>query len=266
MENDGLAGGSDALYDGSNTGGEGQQGGDQGNPAWGEFLNVVPQELHHQVTPILKKWDDGVQERFSKVQSDYAGYKAFKDQGIDPSILQQGHQIYQALQTDPKRVFEALTGAYPELLEGLQQQNPSGQGQQEPTEQDLLQKRLDAMDSQQRQIAEVMIAQHRAEEVARADAALDAEFADMRKKHGAFDEEWVLSKLQVNPRMSVESAVQAYQQFEAGIRQKYAPKPLFMGGGSSGLPGSAPDVKKLSDKDTTNYVAEILRRHAEAQQ
>lgn len=266
MENDGLAGGSDALYDGNQTGGEGQQGSEQGNPAWGEFLNVVPQELHHQITPILKKWDDGVQERFSKVQSDYAGYKAFKDSGIDPAVLQQGYQIHQALQSDPKRVFEALVGAYPDLLEGLQQQNQSGQGQQEPTAEDLLQKRLDAMDAQQRQIAEVMIAQHRAEEVARADAALDAEFADMRKKYGDFNDEWVLSKLQVNPKMTVEAAVQAYQQFESGIRAKYAPKPLFIGGGSSGLPGSAPDVTKLSDKDTTNYVAEILRRHHAAQQ
>lgn len=264
MENEELAGGSDALYDGSQAGGGGQQGSEQGNPAWGEFLNVVPQELHHQITPLLKKWDDGVNERFNKVHSDYAAFKPFKDSGVDPAVLQQGYQIHQALQTDPKRVFEALVGAYPDLLEGMQQQ--SGQGQQEPTAEEVLQKRLDAMDAQQRQIAEVMIAQHRAEEVARADALLETEFADMRKKHGPFDEEWVLSKLQVNPKMSVEAAVQSYHQFESGIRAKYAPKPLFMGGGSSGLPGSAPDVRKLSDAQTTNYVAEILRQHHAAQQ
>ncbi len=262
--NDGLADGSDALYDGNSTGGEGQQGSDQGNPAWGEFLGVVPQELHHQITPILKKWDDGVNERFNKVHSDYAAFKPFKESGVDPAVLQQGYQIHQALQSDPKRVFEALVGAYPDLLEGMQQQ--SGQGQQEPTAEDMLQKRLDAMDAQQRQIAEVMIAQHRAEEVQRADAQLDAELKQMRTTHGDFDDEWVLSKLQANPRMTVEAAVQSYQQFENKVRSKYAPKPLFMGGGSSGLPGSAPDVKKLSDKDTNNYVAEILRQHHAAQQ
>lgn len=263
MENDGLAGGSDALYDGNNTGGEGQQGG-EGNPAWSEFLSVVPQELHHQITPVLKKWDDGVSERFNKVHSEYAAFKPFKESGVDPAVLQQGYQIYNALQTDPKRVFEALTGAYPELLEGIAAQ--AGQGQQEPSTDDMLQKRLDAMDSQQRQMAELMIAQHRAEEVARADAALDAEFASMRTKYGDFNDEWVLSKLQVNPKMSVEAAVKSYVDFESGMRAKYAPKPLFMGGGSSGLPGSAPDVKKLSDADTRNYVAEILRASQQAQQ
>lgn len=263
-DNDGLAGGSDALYDGSATGGEGQQGADQGNPAWSEFLGVVPQELHHQVTPILKKWDDGVSERFNKVHSDYAAFKPFKDSGVDPAVLNQGLQIYNALQSDPKRVFEALTGAYPELLEGLQQQ--SGQGQQEPTADELLQKRLDAMDAQQRQIAELMIAQHRADEVSRADKQLDAEFEAMRKKHGDFNEEWVLSKLQVNPKMTVEAAVQSYVDFENSMKARYAPKPLFMGGGSSGLPGSAPDVKKLSDADTNKYVAEILRLSQQAQQ
>lgn len=261
-----VAGGSEPLYDGSEstTGGEGQQGNDQGNPAWGEFLAVVPQELHHQITPMLKKWDDGVNERFNKVHSDYAAFKPFKESGVDPAVLQQGYQIHQALQTDPKRVFEALVGAYPDLLEGIQQQ--SGQGQQEPTADDLLQKRLDAMDQQQRQIAEVMIAQHRAEEVSRADAQLDREFNEMRNKYGVFDDEWVLSKLERNPNMSVEAAVQSYRQFEDSIKAKYAPKPLFIGGGSSGLPGSAPDVTKLSNAETNNYVAEILRRHAEAQQ
>lgn len=263
-----VAGGSEPLYgegeqDGSNAGGEGQQG-VEGNPAWSEFLGVVPQELHHQITPILKKWDDGVNERFNKVHSDYAAYKPFKESGVDAQILNQGLQIYNALQTDPRKVFEALTGAYPDLLEGLQQQ--SGQGQQEPTAEDLLQKRLDAFDAQQKQMAELMIAQHRAEEAKRADEQLEAEFQEMRKKYGDYDMEWVVSKLQVNPKMTVEAAVKSYVDWEAGMRAKYAPKPLFMGGGSSGLPGSAPDVKKLSDADTNKYVAEILRLSQQSQQ
>lgn len=259
-ENDGLAGGSENLYGGASGG----QQGEQGNPAWSEFLGVIPQELHHQVTPILKKWDDGVNERFNKVHSDYEAFKPFKESGVDPNVLRQGLDIYNALQQDPKRVYEALRGAYPELLEG--EANNSGQGQQEPTAEELLQKRLDAMDAQQRQMAELMLTQHRAEETAKADAQLNAELDAMRKKHGDFNEEWVLSKLMVNPKMSVEAAVQSYTQWESSMKARYAPKPLFMGGGSNGLPGSAPDVTKLNDADVRNYVAERLRQAQQAQQ
>src|SRR4051812_16507541 len=90
-------------------GGEQQQG---NNPAWNEFLEVVPQELHQKVTPLLSKWDSGVQDMVQKVHSQYEPYKQFKDKGIAAEDLQSGIQILNALQNDPENTFKAIKAYY----------------------------------------------------------------------------------------------------------------------------------------------------------
>lgn len=256
-----VAGGSEPLYDGD-TGGA-PQGTDQGgNPAWGEFLNVVPQEYHAQVTPILQKWDSGVNDRFNKVHSDYADFKGFKDNGITKQQLEQGLNLLNAISADPLEVWKAMKEAYK-----FEEEAPTGQGQQEPkVEEEPWKQQYDSVKNQLDTVSRIILQQRQAEEAAKADAALDKELSDLKTKYGAFDEEFVLSKLMVNPKTSAEEAVKAYKEWESRQQARFGPKPLFMGNGHGGLPSQMPNVKSLSDKGTRDLVADMLLAAKQAEQ
>jgi len=109
-----------------------------GNPAWQGILDKVPAVLHDQLRPALEEWDKGVNERFSKVHSQYAAYKPFMDAGVQPDQLQQAHQIWNMLNNDPRALYEQL-GQF--LGQQQQPQQQGGQGlpyqqqQQQPSNQ-----------------------------------------------------------------------------------------------------------------------------------
>lgn len=247
---EGSAGGPDGGYTGGSTGNE-----SQGNPAWNEFLQVVPQELHSQVTPVLQKWDQGVNERFNKVHSEYEPYKPFKDAGIPPEDLQFAVNLMNSLTEDPQTVYKAIGEFY--KLNTPEPGSNSGQGQSgPPTEQDdPYSSRFSEIERQNQILAQHFIQQREAQENAQADYELDSELASLRQKYGDYDERYVLALMQNG--MGGDEAVQQFQSFVTNEAAKYRPKPLIMGGGG-GLPGQRTDPKKMSDAETKNYVAQIL--------
>lgn len=259
-ENEGLAGGFDGLYDGTQGGQQGTT--DAANPAWAPFFEVVPQELHHKVQPLLKDWDQKVNDRFAKVHSDYADFKGFRDNGITRQQLEQGLNLLNAISSDPHEVYKAMREAYK-----FQDDAPAGQGQQEPkVEEEPWKQSYESVRQQLDTVSNILLAQRQAEEQSRSDAALDKELADLRKTHGDFDEEYVLSKLVANPRTTPEMAVRAYKDWESKQMARFGPKPLFMGNGHGGLPSTGVDPRKLPEKDTRDLVAEMLQHAAQQRQ
>lgn len=243
----------DDLY-GGDQGNSSVEGG-QGNPAWGEFLEVVPQELHPKVTPLLQKWDEGVQHRFEKVHSDYADYKDFKQNGVTRQQLEQGLNILNAISADPEMVWKAMKEAYKFEVEPA----GTGQGQKEPEIQDEpWKKQYEDLNTKFETVAKFMLSKQEQEEAAREDHALETELTRLGQTHGKFDEEWVLAKLMVNPKLTPEAAVKAYKTWESQQMQRFGPKPLFMGGNGS-LPSTNIDPRKLPDKDVNSLVAEMLQ-------
>lgn len=97
-----------------------QQGGD--NPKWAPILEAIPQEFHGPLKNHLKDWDRGVNERFQEIHNQYAPFKRFQDQQVDPERLEQSYQVAQQLQANPvefmKRLFTGLTsrGYSPEQI------------------------------------------------------------------------------------------------------------------------------------------------------
>lgn len=254
-----VAGGSEPLYDGDD-GVRPQGEGGGGNPAWGEFLGAVPQEYHDKVTPILEKWDQGVNSRFDKVHSEYADFKGFKDNGITRQQLEQGLNLLNAISADPLEVWKAMKEAYK-----FEDSAPAGQGQQEPKVEDEPWKgQYEGLKTQLDTVSRILLERHRADEAAQADAALEKELTSLKGKYGAFDEEFVLAKLTVNPRTTPEDAVKAYKEWESKQQARFGPKPLFMGSGHGGLPSNMPDVRKLTDKGTKDLVADMLRASQQA--
>jgi len=98
------------------------------NPAWNELLSAVPQEFHNHLLGGLDKWDRGVQNRFQKVQQDYAPLKAYEEfakLNVAPTDINEAMQIRHAMQNDPASLYKWLQDSYPQLA------GQNGQGQEE---------------------------------------------------------------------------------------------------------------------------------------
>ena len=243
------------MPEGAGSGNEGQQ---QGNPAWGEFLSVVPQELHEKVTPILQKWDQGVQQRFEKVQSEYKPWKQFIDAGVDAETATFALNLFNRLQEDPKYVWESL-GQHYKFNQAAAQQSGQGQGSNEVQEEDPYHPRIAELERQQQLLTQAVLKEREAAMERQAEAQLDAELASAKQKFGSFNERYVLGLLQTG--MSVDEAVQNYRDTIEQEVRSYRPKPLIMGGGGS-IPGNGIDPSKLDDAGRRNLVVQMLKAHA----
>jgi hypothetical protein len=249
---------------GGYTGGEGvQQGtGDGGtttsgvNPSWNEYLQEVPQEYHDKVIPAFQKWDAGVQQRFQQVHQEYEPYKSYKpiiDAGVDADTATFALKLLNSINEDPRTVWEALGNYY--KLAG----SPDGQGlENEPNraEEDPYAGRLAEIERQNQIMAATLVSSREKELAAQADAQLDTELAEVRKKYGDFDENYVLAYM--SNGYGAEDAVKQYVQFRDAERAKFGAKPLIMGSGG-GVPqfGNA-DVTKMSSGDTKSLVVQML--------
>lgn len=259
-----IAGGSEPLDDGGYTGGDGDTGVQQGiNPSWQEYLNEIPQEYHDKVTPAFEKWDRGVQERFQKVHSQYEPYKRFIDSGIDPSSIEFGINLLNAVENNPRLVYDNL-GTYYKFNETAGNSNGSGgQGQGDlETENDPYNERFANIERQNQIMAQHLVSQREAELVTQAEAELDQELSSLQNKYkpqGGFNEKFVLALMQNG--VDAESAVKEYFTFRDSEVKKHAQRPLIMGTGG-GVPQFNTDVRKLDRQGANSLAVQILQQAA----
>lgn len=223
-----------------------------GNPAWKPFFEAIPQEYHEKVTPLLREWDKGVNDRFQKVHSEYEPYKPFIGQ-YKPEDINWGLQLAQVVQSDPRKLWDTLGEHYGYFKE------ISGQGQQEPDQQqpepNPYEQEIAHLRQQQEIIARAVLAREQKEQAARAEVELDREFSDLKKKYGEFDDQYV-SALMLNG-LSGEQAVQQYQAKMQAFAKQFEPRFTFLGSGG-GVPTSDVDVTKMSAQDRRKLAVQML--------
>lgn len=230
-----------------------------GNPAWESLLGEIPEDLHEKITPHLQEWDRGVQQRFAS----YEPYKEFLDGGVDAENLRMGLGLLQAIEQDPKSVYEALGQQF--QLQKKEPEQPAGI----PPELEGLPpaaiKRIQEMEEKYNNlfqgheaIAQKLVNDDRAAEEAREDQILDRKMSELREKYGEYDEGYVLAKMHAG--MKPEDAVESWNQLVDGIvANRRPPAPKILGNGSVAMPGDKKiDVTKLGPKDTKNLVAQML--------
>lgn len=86
-----------------------------GNPAWDSLLSAVPQEFHPHLTKGFSEWDKGVQNRFQKVQQEYAPlkqYEEFAKLNVAPDVINEAMQFQHLLRTDPQAVYNWMQEQY----------------------------------------------------------------------------------------------------------------------------------------------------------
>lgn len=269
-----IAGGSSPYGDQDGGVDSGGSGGQQGNPAWSELLQELPQELHEKVTPHLQKWDSNFTEQVQKVHSEYEPFKKFKDQGFDPDRLDFGARIVSALESDPKMVYEALQTYY-NFNEEPGANSGQGQGEEPPSGTDpyaQYDSRFKDIERKNDLMAQALFQQQRDRELADEEQALETEFSEAKEKfkeRGNLtqdDEQLIVGMLMADENLSVEQAMgQYYDRLDAYAKsiKEQLPKPMVLGSGG-GLPGTSKKPNELSNSETKNLVADILKAHAES--
>lgn len=255
----------------------GTEGGQGGNPAWGEMLSAIPQEYHSAVTPHLQNWDRGVQERFQKVHSSYEPYKEFVDNQIPPDHIRVAMGLAQALEESPEQVYQALHEQF-----GQQQMNGNGadpaagaqfggeeQGEsgaeysQLPPE---FMQQYQTMEQQVNTMRDIMLQQKEQQDKAREDEELDIMYQQMSKENPVFAE------------LNKDGAAEPYinSLLMAGLNQKDAldrflsfvdsvgsyhnrPKPPQIMGAGGFMPEQTVRPRDLSDQQRKAMMVQMLK-------
>lgn len=158
------------------------------NPAWEEVLSLLPKEFHKVVTPHFAKWDGN----FSRVQSEsaakYSPYEPIISQGIKPEQIQQAMQIMQAINQNPRDIFDRL-GKHHGFFEeqGQEEENEEVLDINSLEEEFAIEKHPFVMELQQQVQALTNEAQARAQATAKAEAQsqVNSWWSEIEKNHGA---------------------------------------------------------------------------------
>lgn len=249
----------DGIEDGEVQGTEGAPG---PNPAWNDVLGVIPEQYHSQVTPYFQQWDQSAQQRVEQANAQvkqFEPYKEFADHGIDPSELQQGLRLMYEINQNPRSVYDALAQAY--NLGGVGNGEVEDDDDDDRSQQQFQDPRFDQLQEGIELVSRIVLEDQNSKLAQQAEQELDNELNELRKKHGDFNEQFVLAMMDVD--MSGDEAVAAYKEFVNNLLQNnprpFAPNILGNSGGGSGLPSQAIDPTKMQPKDVRNLVAEMAR-------
>lgn len=258
-----------------------QNSGDNGevrdNPAWEPFLQVIPTQLHGQIKPVLKTWDQGINEKFQEIHQRYEPYKQFVDDGVTADQVRQSYQLLQALENNPEAFYKEMGQYYGYVgtggQESSQQTPPTVESSDDQTEFDFgtpeantAWKGMQSQLAEQSQIiqtmAQILTGAQEMTANSEADKALDTALSAAREKHGNFDENYVLAL--VANGMDIDQAVEQYSSAinTALTERNRPPAPQVLGGANGSLPTNAVDITKLSQRETQNLVAEMARKAA----
>jgi hypothetical protein len=246
-----------------------------GNPSWNEVLSAIPQSLHDTIRPVLQKWDQGVQDRFAAVHSQYDPYKPFVEKKVDPEAIDAALQLYGVLEKDPQRLYDELA-AYLGVSAP-----PSGQGQQQQPEQDLGEfqdaqfditrdPRFQALAQQQEQMQQFLMQQAKEQEERSAQVWLDTQLS---KVHQSFKAKGIEPSMgyvmgvasgKINTGTDPEKAItEAVAQYEAEIN-KIRSLPVANNGAppvlapSGATPSTPFNPAALSEQDAKKLMGEML--------
>lgn len=239
-----------------------------GNPAWNEFLSVIPSQLHGQVKPLLEKWDHGVQERFTQVQQQYAPWKQFIDQEINPETIT---ALLNLMENDPRALYDQL-GQY----HGFTGDQGQG-GQPAPNEFNLdeiqdpegqqfdLEKipEFQQMKLQQQQLQGFVESRIQQEQQQQFQKELETELAGIKEKNPNVNEQILLSIAYTNGVTPTEALKVYEEQVQSLLQGNQRPNAPTVLSPTGGVPLTQPTkVSELNSQQRRSLVQDYLERAA----
>lgn len=238
----------------------------KGHPAWDEILSTVPPEFHHLITPTLEKWDSGVQKKIQDLHSQIDPYREVIED-IDPEVIDMALKLAEAVQADPRAVYQQLAEAY-----GFDS-SEQGVTEMENTVEDLFYDgsetaQLAAALAEQRSMLEQLQLERQAEVEAFAQAQEDAQLDELldeyidalHEEYGDFNDDFVITLM--GNGLDGEEAVQEFfsiveEASGAQYQSESSSAPAVLGSGGN-IPSSAVDPSKLNPSQTSELVAQLL--------
>lgn len=248
------------------------------NPAWNPLLETLPQSLHHLVIPHLKQWDKGVQDRFAEINGRYEPYKDFVENKVDPQVLAQALGLYQLMDTDPQKIFEAFIQqgfTVPDAQQATEQV-VSGQGQESGEETGFEDPSFDVTQHPEFQrmqkivetMAQSQLSTMEQEQTAQVEADLDEQFAQARalaEQHSIPWREASIARIMrddenMTALQALEIYVEELRDIASSVQQPSAPVVL---GGGGGVPSQQPDTRQMTGEQRRAYIQQRLKQAAE---
>jgi len=244
-----------------------------GHPAWQEALSQVPVPFHDRLTPVFSKWDQEVQKKIEAEQSRYAPYRSFIESRVDPAQIDASLRLAQALQTDPRAVYDYLaeqhgyntptsgqgrgaTGDTVDLGEFADEQKPVD----DP--------RFNQLERQQQLLMQTMQHQMEQESQREGDVWLSGKQAEITAKYPNLPLDWdyIINKAAVDGQRTrdfdkaLESAAGAYVKLLGNMRANpgangTAPNVLPATGG---VPATNVKVSEMTDKARKQFALDML--------
>jgi hypothetical protein len=236
------------------------------NPAWQPVLDVLPTSLHEIVAPTLKDWDRGVQERFREIHSQYEPYKAYQpiiDAGVPVENIQQALGLLQAINDDPRSVWESM-GSYYEFAQAAQeaQQQGAEAGLFDESYVDPTQQKVEQLENALQQLTQMLMGERQTAAEQQQMQAMESELESMKSKYGEFDREFVLTQMAAGA--STEDAVKSYVALVDNIKsQANKPAPFVVGAGTGGV-AVPKNPGQMSAQERRSWVAEKLKQAKES--
>lgn len=248
------------------------------NPAWAEFLALVPEDQHSQAREELKKWDQGVNERFTARAKEIEPYKPFLDKKVPPQTIEQGLTLIEALQTRPDEYFKSLAQSLGidtvrQLLE-LDTPGETPPGEEDPDAQKLMEMidkhpAFKQIKEQLESLATVVVGDRESQQISQQQDQLASDISNAEdkfekqygRKFDEFETEHIIQHLLYNENATVDDAVNnmiEYQQ-RMGLIQTRPPAPNVLGG-QGGNPTTPFDPRKLTDDQRQEAAVDMLKR------
>jgi hypothetical protein len=241
-----------------------------GHPAWDEVLSILPEGFHDPIKERLNKWDQGVQERFQTVHSEYEPYKPFKEAGVSGEQLEAAWQLFALANSDPQGLYKQLGEFFGFAEQGQQAQ----EGQQEldlgetEGEQPQTDPMLEQLRVQQEQMQNFLVTQYEQQQQQEADAWLDQRInalpETIRNDSSAMN--YILNVTQVEAQKggdfdkAFEAGVAAFNALVNNVRSapRAGDSAPFVMPTSGGVPVSKSPVD-LTDKERRATMAQMLQ-------
>lgn len=242
-----------------------------------DILEAIPKEFRGNTLEQLRKMDQNATKMSERIHAQYAPYKQFAENNIQPSDLIQGLQFLDSLNTEPLALLENLkqsliaNGMYTEeakvQIEQAQQAEIDDQAGNPAPAQDP---RLAAIEENQR----IILERYQQEETAKQNAAIsqqiDREYAELESQIGPMSEVYKaelalrasgMSNMLGRPVTILQAhndQVRVQRNYRTGLPNASAPR-VPSGSGSAGTPG--PQSRPLDTVEQRSAaIAEIIAR------
>lgn len=246
------------------------------HPAYEQYLQGVPDDMKPLVVKAFQEWDAGVEARVTGATEAYEPYKAFVENNIDPTALEQAMYLAQQMSDNPeeliKQAIEHYGLNYAPTTEEVEPNGPDNLGEIDMTDLSGLENHPAFQQIKaQAEAAQAFIdaqAEERSEQDALSELETYLEELHSNPENGEFDDLYVTALMAQG--VDGEEAIKQFQTTVAGFAAKLNGQqspvgtqtpPIVMGGegnSGSGVPNETVDFSKMTRGGINDVVLQYL--------